>query len=425
MNQMLFGLIYFPSSNLPKSKVILKPSTFFLTAHRANTVKKNFFLLNLFTEKLRLKSSTWSFSESGHGKSVADGIGGAVKRKLDGLVTYGHDITNGLDAYNNLKNVLKNIKCFYVCDGDIKRLAKLLAKNITPVPGTMQIHQIICDLKNLNTVLYRPLSCFCERGMCTCYHPKQHTFTPHNVQQKPEKNVTFLTEKSLEPEKKIPTAELLNTEVALPESLLKNNTLVSMDDVTLITDFEIVERENIVTAISPELYSSISLQNETLMTDFEVAQYMNQNMCDDTEPNSANSSSVLCCKKIDFLLDQEKIIEDCCVTSPNPLSAETIAPSQCSPIPSTSTYIHNITDKSSTKKQTIRKTKLQPIENLIPLKKHKISSRTFICQMCNLRKTFNLSEMTTCNVCKKWVCILCSGTTCNDFTCYACNYAKF
>lgn len=91
---------------------------------------------------------------------MADGIGGAVKRKLDGLVSYGHDIINGLDAYNNLNNVLKSIKCFYVCDGDIKRLEKLLTKNITPVPGTMQIHQIICDLKNLNTVLYRPLSCF-------------------------------------------------------------------------------------------------------------------------------------------------------------------------------------------------------------------------------------------------------------------------
>lgn len=30
--------------------------------------KNKFFLLNFFTEKLRLKASTWSFSESGHGK---------------------------------------------------------------------------------------------------------------------------------------------------------------------------------------------------------------------------------------------------------------------------------------------------------------------------------------------------------------------
>lgn len=158
----------------------------------------------------------------------------------------------------------------YVCDGDIKRLEKLLTKNINPVPDTMQIHQIICDLKDLNTVLYRP--------------PKKHTFTSHNVQQEPENNV--VSETCLGPQK--PTVEL--PEVTLPESLQTNKTLVSKD-VCLITDFEIIGREN--SAVSPELHNFISLQNETLMTDFEVAQYMNQNMCDGTELNFDRSPSAL------------------------------------------------------------------------------------------------------------------------------------
>lgn len=41
-------------------------------------ISKNFYLLNLFADKLKLKFSTWSFSESGHGKSIADGVGGSV-----------------------------------------------------------------------------------------------------------------------------------------------------------------------------------------------------------------------------------------------------------------------------------------------------------------------------------------------------------
>lgn len=64
--------------------------------------KKNFYLHNLFTSKLKLDCSTWSFAESGHGKDVADGIGGAVKRSLDRQATYGKDVLNSSQAYDLL-----------------------------------------------------------------------------------------------------------------------------------------------------------------------------------------------------------------------------------------------------------------------------------------------------------------------------------
>lgn len=61
---------------------------------------------------MNMKYCTWNFSESGHGKGVADGIGGAVKRTLDKQVAYGADITDGQEAFKILKLKSKSVKCF-------------------------------------------------------------------------------------------------------------------------------------------------------------------------------------------------------------------------------------------------------------------------------------------------------------------------
>ncbi|CAH2091997.1 unnamed protein product [Euphydryas editha] len=49
--------------------------------------KGNFYLLTENIKNLGFEKSTWSFFESAHGKGAPDGIGGAVKRKLDKKVT--------------------------------------------------------------------------------------------------------------------------------------------------------------------------------------------------------------------------------------------------------------------------------------------------------------------------------------------------
>ncbi|GBP81126.1 hypothetical protein EVAR_88224_1 [Eumeta japonica] len=58
---------------------------------------------DLYTKVLNMDLLTWNFSESGHGKGVADGIGGSVKRTLDKQVAYGRSITNGNEAFEILK----------------------------------------------------------------------------------------------------------------------------------------------------------------------------------------------------------------------------------------------------------------------------------------------------------------------------------
>ncbi|KAG8184502.1 hypothetical protein JTE90_002349 [Oedothorax gibbosus] len=54
--------------------------------------KTNLFLLTCFANKLGLKEVTWNFSEAGHGKSSADGVGGQLKTKADQFVAHGTDI---------------------------------------------------------------------------------------------------------------------------------------------------------------------------------------------------------------------------------------------------------------------------------------------------------------------------------------------
>ncbi|XP_035444273.2 uncharacterized protein LOC118277191 isoform X1 [Spodoptera frugiperda] len=137
--------------------------------------KNNFFLFAHFAKELQLSFATWSFFESGHGKSVADGIGGSVKRVLDRKVCHGFDITDAKDAYDILKQCLKVTKVFLVPDSAITDMTHILPKNIQPLKGTLQVHQIMTQDENI--IQFRDVSCFCEpfRGCCTCFQPQIHS----------------------------------------------------------------------------------------------------------------------------------------------------------------------------------------------------------------------------------------------------------
>ncbi|XP_045457589.1 uncharacterized protein LOC123667794 [Melitaea cinxia] len=138
--------------------------------------KKNFYLLNLFTEKLKLDYTTWSFSEAGHGKGVADGIGASVKRALDRQVAFGRDVENGSQAYEHLSKCMNLVKIIYIPENDIENIQKLVPQNLKTIIGTMKIHQLSSCSPGL--IQYRNLSCFCgtNRGLCNCFDPKTHAF---------------------------------------------------------------------------------------------------------------------------------------------------------------------------------------------------------------------------------------------------------
>lgn len=156
--------------------------------------KKNYFLLNMFTQKINIDYATWSFTESGHGKGVADGIGGAVKRCLDRQVLYGHDLRNADDVFANICAAMKSVKSFLIPLEEIENMQKIIPQNLRPLSGNNEVHQIITTNEE-NAVLYRPLSCFCgnKPGMCSCFLPKKHCLLHVPVHQRvPGKVVVYL-----------------------------------------------------------------------------------------------------------------------------------------------------------------------------------------------------------------------------------------
>ncbi|CAG5052596.1 unnamed protein product [Parnassius apollo] len=143
--------------------------------------KKNFYLYKLYLEDLNFEKGTWNFSESYHGKSAADGIGGVIKRLLDAKVSHGMDVSDTSTAYSLLKeNTTVNLFCVKESDIiEIKSKNQTAFESLVPVPKTMKIHQIQVETENhSNEINYRVLSCFCNgssmRGFCDCFNIKRH-----------------------------------------------------------------------------------------------------------------------------------------------------------------------------------------------------------------------------------------------------------
>ncbi|CAG9786644.1 unnamed protein product [Diatraea saccharalis] len=122
--------------------------------------KNNFYLLTEFTKKLGFDYATWSYFESGHGKSVADGIGGCVKRTLDRKVSQGVDVADAEDAHKILNECLKVTKVFLIKESDIDEITEIFPNTVPPLKGTLQIHQVVTQ-KDQTTIKFRNISCFC------------------------------------------------------------------------------------------------------------------------------------------------------------------------------------------------------------------------------------------------------------------------
>ncbi|KAL0851024.1 hypothetical protein ABMA28_006916 [Loxostege sticticalis] len=137
--------------------------------------KKNFYLFSKNVEESTLDYATWSFFEASHGKGAADGVGGAVKRTLDDLVSHGTDIPNASVAFKMLKESEKKVKTFFVSEEEIREMQQNVPDKLIALPGTMKLHQIITTAKQ-GSILYRDLSCFCgpKKGGCACYETKTH-----------------------------------------------------------------------------------------------------------------------------------------------------------------------------------------------------------------------------------------------------------
>ena len=104
--------------------------------------KGNFFLFSTELDKRGLRG-TWNFFESSHGKGAPDGVGAALKRSADNLISHGRDIINAYELFKALSETDTSIKLYFIENEAVEQALQRMPSTIPPVPGTMRIHQVI------------------------------------------------------------------------------------------------------------------------------------------------------------------------------------------------------------------------------------------------------------------------------------------
>lgn len=141
----------------------------------------NFFLFCTELHKWGFTQGTWNYFEASHGKGAPDGVGGALKRQADGLVSKGHDITDARSLYSALIRAHTTIKLFYVDEDDIEQAVQAMPQNIPTVPSTMHLHQVVTLERG--SLICRDVSCTCVamKGLqCQCPGSQAFSFLPDN-----------------------------------------------------------------------------------------------------------------------------------------------------------------------------------------------------------------------------------------------------
>ncbi|KAK0152804.1 hypothetical protein N1851_005655 [Merluccius polli] len=139
--------------------------------------KGNFYMLSTELFKKGFKKGTWSFFEAGHGKGAPDGVGEALKRTADRLVSEGKDIPNAKQLYDCLLNAETSIQLFYIDEETVDKAVQEMPKQLPVVPSTMRLHQIITLTPG--KVIYRDISCLCSTRQtleCTCHNTQRFEF---------------------------------------------------------------------------------------------------------------------------------------------------------------------------------------------------------------------------------------------------------
>lgn len=121
--------------------------------------KTNFYLFHYFMNELNLQRGTWNYTTAGHGKSVADGIGGTVKGMCDRYVANGSDITCAKDMHDYINKSSSSIKCYTVTAEQISEMRKIVPEDLKVVKDTTKVHQVVWGRLNANELFFRYLTC--------------------------------------------------------------------------------------------------------------------------------------------------------------------------------------------------------------------------------------------------------------------------
>ncbi|CAH2108576.1 unnamed protein product [Euphydryas editha] len=118
-----------------------------------------------------LELVTWNFSEAGHGKGAADGVGGTIKRTADAAVAKGKDIVTLEDFMTTITQSTEKIKLEIVNDYQIFEKDLLIpSEKLQTLKGTNKVHQVLWKKDNQN-LIFRETSCFVCLSVA-CNHVK-------------------------------------------------------------------------------------------------------------------------------------------------------------------------------------------------------------------------------------------------------------
>ena len=133
--------------------------------------RRNFGIFSVLHHFGNFKTATWNYTESGHGKAAADGIGGWLKRQADGLVAHGTDITDASVLFSALQADRSETELYMVTDDDIKAIDfQFDTSAVKCIKGTMKLHQLAWTNTRPKSLSMRYLSCLECPAEAICKH---------------------------------------------------------------------------------------------------------------------------------------------------------------------------------------------------------------------------------------------------------------
>ena len=133
--------------------------------------RRNFAIFSVLHNFGNFKIATWNYSESGHGKAAADGIGGSLKRTADRLVAHGFDITDASVLFSALQTSSSETELYMITDSDIKAVdSQYDSSAVKCIKGTMKLHQLTWTKTRPKFFGMRYLSCLECPAEAICKH---------------------------------------------------------------------------------------------------------------------------------------------------------------------------------------------------------------------------------------------------------------
>jgi len=107
----------------------------------------------------QIRHIEWIFSESGHGKGEADGVGGTTKRTADNAVAHGQDVDSIEKLSALLSDRCPSVWYYVVKTEDIKKVDSVYVPETSVVKGTLKIHHWIWSKDRELEIVFKRLKC--------------------------------------------------------------------------------------------------------------------------------------------------------------------------------------------------------------------------------------------------------------------------